>query len=125
MQLIYDGSAFDTEHLPAEPRLGQDGKPIKRKYTGAHKLIKTPIDTYDLWGVKFPKGEAIEVPPAMVARKMVEKAMALKCFSVAKPSSLAEVVPPAPEAVAAEPEAEAAPKRHRFGRKRADEPTEG
>lgn len=61
---------------------------MKAKYLvtylgGAFDLLdggeKVELESYDLWGVKFPKGEAVLVGRA----DMAGKARALGCFAVA------------------------------------------
>lgn len=74
--LTYDGSAQDHEVVPAKSAIGKDGQPIKRVYVREAQLQYLPINTYKLWGVDFPTGEAVQVrDPALV-----RKALALGCF---------------------------------------------
>lgn len=98
MRLIYDGTAFDTKHIPGEPARGRDGKAIKRQWSTPHKFVKEPIEVYDLWGLKCPKGEEVEVPAELVARGIAKKAKALKCFRVLEvPVEIKVLDEPTPE----------------------------
>lgn len=76
--LTYDGSARDHDVTPAVAKIGSDGKPEKRKYVKPAVYVFKPIDTYDLWGVKFPKGVPVEVGD----HELVTKAKALGCFEI-------------------------------------------
>lgn len=98
MFLVYDGSAKDHDVTPAVSRKGEDGRPMKRKYVQPAKYVFTPVDTYKLWGVEFPKGVPVEVTNAA----LIKKAQALGCF---KETSAIEAL--------AEPSGEEAPKRRR------------
>lgn len=79
-RLVYDGSALDTEHIPGKHKMGEDGKPIKRKYVTAHQFKTFTRDPFQIWGLTFPKGVEVEVPPDLVARGFLKKAKALNCF---------------------------------------------
>lgn len=80
--LVYDGSAKDHSVKPQLLAKGEDGRPAKRKVVRPAETEFFPIDTYDLWGVKFPKGEEVEVPHSLVVKGIVKKAKALGCFKV-------------------------------------------
>lgn len=76
--LIYDGSAKDQEVIPQRLVIGQGGKPIKRKVASPSKNVQKDISVYNLWGMRFPKGQALEV----VDPAMIKKAANLQCFEV-------------------------------------------
>lgn len=71
---VYDGGEFDTESEPT-PLFLPNGKPDvdytgKQKLGGPPILHKIPIDTYELMGIKFPKGEPVEVKLHALALKL-------------------------------------------------------
>jgi hypothetical protein len=114
-RVIYDGSAFDTHVEPGVHKIGEDGKPIKRKYLKPPVLSRKPLDVKELWGLEFPKGEEVEVPPELVARGFLRKVKAMKCFKIL-PDQPEQLVAPAP----AEPDSEDASTRRRGRPRRTD-----
>lgn len=102
-RLVYDGSAFDTAYIPGRPVIGKDGKAIKRAFSTAGKLERIPIDTYELWGLKFPKFEEVVVSDELIKRGLVKKAFALKCFKEVSVAVAIETAPDAEAAPVAEP----------------------
>lgn len=106
--VIYDGSAWDTHVEPGVHKIGEDGKPVKRKYVKQPILTRKPIETYELWGLNCPKGQEVEVPPELVARGFLRKAKALKCFQFvdAKPEQLTAPEPSKRGKKRREPDAE-------------------
>ena len=71
---VYDGGEFDTESEPT-PKFLPNGKPDidhngKQRLGGPPILHQIPIDTYELMGVKFPKGVEVEVKLSALALKL-------------------------------------------------------
>lgn len=90
LKLTYDGSAKHHEVTPEVLKIGEDGKPIKRHIIKPATYTAVPIETYVLWGLRFPTDETMEFSasdsvfgrdrPSM--EDLAVKARNLGCFKV-------------------------------------------
>lgn len=82
--ITYDGSGLDHADHPAtyvvDKETGQyvRGPDKKRIVATPWRRDTFPIETYILWGTKFPKGVGVEVVGAGIAKKAKD----LGCFDV-------------------------------------------
>lgn len=98
--LTYDGSKVDHEVTPEVLARGKDGKPIKRAIVRNAQISYMPIDVFELWGLKFPKDEAVEVSEqyfrgkTLSIRDLAIKATNMGCFKVDCDPELLKAPPP-------------------------------
>lgn len=114
---VYDGSAVDVEHIPTPlltgkkvPELDGAGMPLvdgagrqvfKRAGTpvrndrgeiimgGAPKVVRHPINVFEIHGFAFPKGEPIHVDNDQLALKL----RGMDCFTEVDAAALGDAAP--------------------------------